>query len=259
MYRKIYGDGERLFLAFHGWGGDHREFSAIAARLPDDARWISVDLPGYGDSPPPDVWDMPLIARQLERELNDLFETHDDITLVGFCSGVVFGVELARLRPEAFKRIIMIDPFTFLPWYFRIFTLGAFGRRAYASTFMSATGRKITDRVLSLMQTSDADFTDAFTDADHGLIQNYLRLFSQLDGPSVFSAFDIEVEIALGEKTFAAVKKSVKQIKQQWPEAPVNELLHTGHLPLVKGAPALRKIIFSEPTRDNQSSTTSCS
>jgi pimeloyl-ACP methyl ester carboxylesterase len=245
MYRKIYGDGKRLFLAFHGWAGDHREFSAIAARLPDDACWISTDLPGYGNSPPPDTWDMPSITSQLERGLSDLFEKYDDITLVGFCSGVIFGVELARIRPEVFKRIVMIDPFAFLPWYFRIFTLGEFGRRAYASTFISATGRRITDRILSSMQTSDADFTAAFSGADHELIQNYLRFFSRLDGRSVFSAFDIEVEIALGAKTFGAVKRSVKQIKQQWPEAPVHELLRTGHLPLVKGAPALRKIIFS--------------
>ena len=245
MYRKVYGDGHRLFLAFHGWAGDHREFSAIAARLPDDACWISIDLPGYGASPAPDAWDMPSISRQLERELKDLFEAYDDITLVGFCSGVVLGVELARLRPEAFKRIIMIDPFAFLPWYFKIFTLGEFGRRAYAATFMSATGRKITDRVLSSMQTSDADFTAAFTDADHALIQNYLRLFSQLDGSSVFSAFNINVEIALGEKTFGAVKQSVRQIKQQWPDATVHELKRTGHLPLIKGARELRRIIFS--------------
>jgi len=246
MYRKVYGDGKRLFLAFHGWAGDHREFSAIAARLPADACWVSIDLPGYGDTPAPAAWDMPSITRQLERDLNDLFEKYDDITLVGFCSGVIFGVELARLRPEIFKRIVMIDPFTFLPWYFRIFTLGEFGRRAYASTFMSATGRRITDRILSSMQTSDADFTAAFKDADHELIQNYLRLFSRLDGPSVFSAFDIKVDIALGAKTFGAVKRSVKQIKQQWPDAPVHELLRTGHLPLVKGAPALRKIVFTQ-------------
>lgn len=244
MYRRIYGDGSRLFIAFHGWAGDHREFSAIAARLPEDACWVSIDLPGYGKSPAPDAWDIASISKQLERELKDLFEAYDDITLVGFCSGVILGVELARLRPEAFKRIIMIDPFAFLPWYFRIFTLGAFGKRAYAATFMSATGRKITDRVLSSMQTSDADFTAAFTDADHELIQKYLLLFAQLDGSAVFSAFDIAVEIALGEKTFGAVKKSVRQIKQQWPEAPVHELKRTGHLPLIKGARALRQIIF---------------
>jgi pimeloyl-ACP methyl ester carboxylesterase len=246
MYRKVYGGGKRLFIAFHGWAGNHREFSAIAARLPGDACWISLDLPGYGESPPPEAWDMPSISRQLERELRDLFEAFDDITLVGFCSGVVLGVELARLRPEVFKRIVMIDPFAFLPWYFRLFTVGEFGRRAYAATFMSATGRKITDRILSSIQTSDADFTAAFMNVDHELIQNYLRLFAKLDGPSVFSAFDIEVEMALGEKTFGAVKKSVRQIKQQWPEAPIHELKRTGHLPLVKGARSLRKIIFAD-------------
>lgn len=244
MFCKTYGKGQRLYLAFHGWAGDHREFSAIAARLPDDACWISVDLPGYGDSPAPTAWDIKTITEQLSDELSDLLDAHHDITLVGFCSGVVLGLELARKRPGSIKRIVMIDPFAFLPWYFKIFTLGEFGRRAYASTFMSPAGRKITDKILSSMQTADTDFTGAFVEADHELIQNYLRLFASLNGRQVFAGFEVNVEIARGEKTFGAVKKSVRQIREQWPDAPVHELARTGHLPLIKGARELRRIIF---------------
>jgi len=247
MFCKTYGHGQRIFLAFHGWAGDHREFAAIAGRLPDDACWVSVDLPGYGNSPAPPVWDIGVITEQINDELSGLLDTHDDITLVGFCSGAVLGIELARKRPDAVKRMVMIDPFAFLPWYFKLFTLGEFGRRAYASTFMSPLGRNITDRVLSSMQAGDADFTGAFVEADHELIQNYLRLFASLDGRRVFSGFAIEVEIALGERTFGAVKKSVQQIKRQWPEARVHELARTGHLPLIKGARELRRIIFGQP------------
>lgn len=244
MFRKVYGNGPDLYIAFHGWAGDHREFAAIASRLPENATWISVDLPGYGNSNSPEKWDMPSMVNQLETELSDLFEKYRTATLVGFCSGVVLGIELARKRPDLFSRIVMIDPFAFLPWYFKIFTLGEFGRRAYSTTFMSSAGRKITDRILSSAQTSDADFTAAFVDADHELIQNYLHLFARQDGKAVFKHFDIDVEIVLGEKTFGAVKKSAQQIKQQWPEAMVHELARTGHLPLVKGARALRNIIF---------------
>lgn len=244
MFCKTYGNGQRLFLAFHGWAGDHREFAAIAGRLPEEACWVSVDLPGYGDSPAPTKWDIKTITEQISNELSDLLSTYTDITLVGFCSGIVLGTELARKRPDAIKRIVMIDPFAFLPWYFKLFTLGEFGRRAYASTFMSPVGRKITDRILSSMQTSDTDFTGAFVEADHALIQNYLQLFASLDGKKVFEHFEVEVEIALGEKTFGAVKKSVQQIKAQWTNAPIHELARTGHLPLIKGARELRRIIF---------------
>ncbi len=244
MFRKTYGTGKQLYLAFHGWAGDHREFSAIAARLPENATWISLDLPGYGASAPPDDWDYPALIKHMSSHLRELFESYSNITLVGFCSGVVFGTELARTCPGAISRIIMIDPFAFLPWYFRIFTLGEFGRRAYAATFMNPTGRRIIDRILSTTQTSEADFTAAFAGADHALIQNYLRLFANLDGSKIFSAFDVDVEIVLGEKTFGAVKKSARLIRQQWPDAPIHELPRTGHLPLVKGARELRRIIF---------------
>jgi pimeloyl-ACP methyl ester carboxylesterase len=245
MFYKSYGNGEQLYLAFHGWAGDHREFSAIAARIPVNATWISVDLPGYGASTAPESWQITSLIDQMDRELDAVFSRFKDITLVGFCSGIVLGVLLARKRQDCFSRIVMIDPFAFVPWYFKIFTWGEFGRRAYASTFMSPAGRKITDRILSSMQTSDADFTAAFADADHALIQRYLRLYAQLDGTRVFSRFEIEVDIALGEKTFGAVRKSVRLIRTQWPEAQVHELARTGHLPLVKGARALRRIIFS--------------
>ena len=64
MFVEQYGNGPRTFLAFHGWGGDHREFAPLAARLPDDVRLLSVDLPGYGQSPKPPRWDMAEIVRR---------------------------------------------------------------------------------------------------------------------------------------------------------------------------------------------------
>ena len=53
MHVEQYGVGRRTFVAIHGWGGDHREFAPLAARLPEDVRLLSVDLPGYGNSPKP--------------------------------------------------------------------------------------------------------------------------------------------------------------------------------------------------------------
>lgn len=244
MFYKSYGDGDDIYLAFHGWAGDHREFSAIAARVPEGAHFISCDLPGYGETPPPIDWKMTTIIDQIENGLSDLLEPARKITLVGFCSGVIIALLFAHRRPDCFKRIVMIDPFAFLPWYFKIFTLGEFGKRAYTSTFESPMGRKITDRILSSAQTSDADFTAAFTTVNHEVTRNYLNLLAPLDKQDLFVGFDMPAEIVLGEKTFGAVKESASMIQALWPGTKVNVLPRTGHLPLIKGARVLRRIIF---------------
>ncbi len=75
----------------------------------------------------------------------------------------------------------MIDPFAFVPWYFRLFLAGGFGRRAYATTFQSAAGRAVTDRILKRMQRSGEDFTRAFESLDHEVTLQYLRLLNTLD------------------------------------------------------------------------------
>lgn len=244
MFYKSYGDGSDTYLAFHGWAGDHREFSAIAARVPEGACFISCDLPGYGETPLPTEWSLSSIIDQIEDGLGDFLDPMRKVTLIGFCSGVIIALLFAHRRPDCFKRIVMIDPFAFLPWYFRIFTLGEFGKRAYKSTFESPTGRKITDRILSSTQTSDADFTAAFTTVNHEVTRNYLKLLASLNQRDVFVGFDMPAEIALGEKTFGAVKKSASTIQSLWPGTEVNVLPRTGHLPLIKGARILRRIIF---------------
>jgi len=42
-------------LLFHGLGGSARHWRQVMERLPDDRRWIAVDLPGHGDNPLPAV------------------------------------------------------------------------------------------------------------------------------------------------------------------------------------------------------------
>lgn len=87
-----HGDGPRTFLAFHGWGGDHRKFAPLAARLPDGIRLLSADLPGYGQSPKPSRWEMAEIGGEIIRGMDE--RDLNDVTLVGFCSGAR---QLARM------------------------------------------------------------------------------------------------------------------------------------------------------------------
>ncbi|UCF95298.1 MAG: alpha/beta fold hydrolase, partial [Desulfobacterales bacterium] len=161
MFVKRYGSGPRTFLCLHGWGGDHREFVPVTVRMPADVCVLSVDLPGYGKSPKPTRWSLAAIVDEVCAAPE--IQGAELITLVGFCSGAIFALLVAARDPARVRRVVMIDPFAFIPWYFRIFLAGKLGRRAYHTTFQTRMGRAITDWVFKRMQVTDADFTRAFT------------------------------------------------------------------------------------------------
>lgn len=242
MHVEQYGNGPRPFLAFHGWGGDHREFTPLAARLPDNVRLYSVDLPGYGKSPKPLRWDMTEIVHEIVREMEQ--RDLNDVTLIGFCSGAVLALLVAKQIPFRVTRIVMIDPFAFLPWYFRIFVAGEFGRRAYRATFSSSRGRRITTWILRRRQSTDDDFMGAFSRVDHETTQQWLGLFRRVGSVKQFAGLSMPVRIAYGERTFAAVRESVREYSAIFPHARTFEIRHAGHLPLVRGAKQLVPIIF---------------
>jgi pimeloyl-ACP methyl ester carboxylesterase len=243
MHFKQYGEGSRAILAIHGWGGDHREFAPLASRLPQGMRLLSVDLPGYGQSPPPERWDLSLIVGGLAAVVDET--GLPDLTLIGFCSGAFLALLLARERKEQVARLVMIDPFAYLPWYFKLFTLGEFGRRAYHASFVSAAGRTIVNMVLQRRQPTDSNFTEAFTRVDHEVTQRYLNMFSRFGGLESFRELGVAVDLVYGANTFTAVRRSVRYFQTLWPHARIHEMKGVGHLPLVKGARQLAKILCS--------------
>ena len=103
MFVKEYGRGQREFLCFHGWGGDHREFAPLASPAP--RKWSLDEI----------VTEAILILENRDSQL---------CGLVGFCSGAGLALMVAARAPAKVERVVMIDPFAFVPWYFRIFLSG---------------------------------------------------------------------------------------------------------------------------------------
>jgi hypothetical protein len=138
----------------------------------------------------------------------------------------------------------MIDPFAFLPWYFRLFTAGRLGQRAYKAAFISPKGRRVVNRILQRLQKNDTDFTAAFENVDHEVALHYLRLFHHFGSLEPYRALRIPVDIVHGETTFGAVHRSVGVFSGLWPQAQTHMLRRIGHLPLVLGAEQLVSILF---------------
>ncbi|HRK36718.1 MAG TPA: alpha/beta hydrolase, partial [Candidatus Hydrogenedentes bacterium] len=224
------GKGKRVFLGIHGWAGNHRTFRPLLTNLPEDVSFYAVDLPGYGTGDNPEQWDMAEVAKRLSETIQEISE--NPVTIVGYCGGSNLGVMAAALVPGKVERLVFIDPFAYMPWYFRIFTWGEFGRRAYFSTFASARGRKLTNSALKSKRTGDTDLTRSFEAVDHELMLRVLRGFSSFPSYATFATVKTEVDLAYGERSFKAVKRGVQMWKKIWPHARVHELPGAGHSPI---------------------------
>ncbi len=244
MHIERYGRGEdRIFFAVHGWAGNHRTFRPLTPYLPENASLFAVDLPGYGASPRPPVWRMDHIVDGLVDAAKGL--PGGGATFMGLCSGAVLALMAADKLRERVTGLVMIDPFAYVPPYFRVFLAGRFGRYAYDSTFANPLGRWLTNRSLAHKRTAASDLTHAFARVDHDATLQYLRLFSEVDALGPFKALRLPIELIYGERTFKAVKKSVALWRSLWPQARVWSLPGAGHQPIEEKTPELAAIVFA--------------
>src|SRR5262245_37234101 len=125
MHIECYGSGSRVYFGLHGWSGDYATFEPLAAYLPAGVALYSADLPGYGRSPAPRRWELSDITDEIERAIAAV---DSPVTVIGNCSGAVFALLAAERLEGRIDRLILIDPFAYLPLYFRIFLHKRIGR-----------------------------------------------------------------------------------------------------------------------------------
>ncbi|MDX2032829.1 MAG: alpha/beta fold hydrolase [Blastocatellia bacterium] len=243
MFIKRYGQGERVFFGLHGWSGTHRTFEPLVPFLPPDATLYAVDLPGSGRSPRLASLDQESLSRAIAEAVNGL--DADAITFIGNCSGAIQGLAALPAFAARVERLVLIDPFAFTPWYFRLFVLPVFGRYAYYSTFANPLGRWIANLSLKRHRTEETDLTESFGRIDHASVYRYLELLTQIDGIDQFAWIRHPIDIVHGERTFGAVRVSIERWKRIWPQARTFELAGAGHLPILEATEQLSRIIFN--------------
>lgn len=242
MFVERHGRGPEIYFALHGWGGDRRTFAPLAPFVPEDASLYAADLPGCGDSPRPDEWSVGAVVEEIVEAVRDL--DAEGVTLVGNCGGAVLALLAARASGSSVGRVSMIDPFAYLPRYFRLFNAGEFGRRAYDATFANPFGRWLTNQSLRGRRAGAADLTASFAAADHEAARRYLKLYEEVGGVEIFRGLRVPVEIAYGERTFGAVKRSLALWREVLPHARVRELRGAGHQPFVEAPVQVSEVIF---------------
>ena len=246
MFTKRYGQGERIFFGLHGWSGDHTTFAPLARFVPKDATLVSVDLPGCGQSPALSrALEMSEVAGLIAAEIAQL--NASAITLVGNCSGALLGLSALQFKPQLkplVARLVLIDPFAYAPWYFKIFVAPPLGHYAYLTTFANPAGRWLTNLSLKKKRAAESDLTSGFGQVDHAVAYRYLQLFTAIDGIEHWRGIEQPVDIVYGARSFAAIKKSVAMWQQLWPRARLHRLAGAGHLPIQEAPAELSRIIF---------------
>ena len=249
MFVERYGTGAEVYLGLHGWGGDRRTFAPLAAHVGPGASFHSADLPGCGLSFAPREWTADAVASEVVETIRNLDAT--SVTLVGNCGGAVFALIAAqRLGDGRVARVVMIDPFAYLPRYFRVFTSEMIGRRAYEATFASPVGRWLTNQSLRGRRSGASDLTASFADADHEVSRKYLTLFGEIGGVQRFRGLDVAVDIAHGERSFGAVKRSLAMWRAVLPQARVHVLKGAGHLPIDEATEQVAALLFGREVTD---------
>jgi pimeloyl-ACP methyl ester carboxylesterase len=243
MRVECYGSGSRVYFGLHGWGGDHATFAPLAAYLPAGVALYSADMPGYGGSPEPRRWELAEIADEIA---GAIAAVDSPVTVIGNCSGAVFALLAAERGARRIERLVLIDPFAYLPWYFKIFLNKRIGRYAYYSTFANPAGRWLTNLSLSRHRTADTNLTESFVSVSHDVAYRYLALMGEIDDIARFSRLRLPVDLVYGARTFGAIKKSIAMWRGVWPHARRHELAGAGHLPIQEATAQLSEIVFGD-------------
>ena len=247
MFIEQTGKGAKTVVGFHGWSGDHHTFDPLLDQMPRDFTFFALDLPGCGKSELPEKWEMRNLAREVAQELVQL--NRKGVTMIGSCSGAILTAFVARElilmeKKDLVSRLVMIDPFAFCPWYFRMFLIPALGPLMYATAFANPIGRWITNFLLRNKRAGDTDLTDSFSEVNHWVVWNYLKMLYECGRPAQFHGLDLPVDILYGEKTFSAVRKSVLEWREALPQSKVAELKEVGHLPISEGTKKVAEVVF---------------
>lgn len=244
MFIKKHGDGNNIYVGFHGWSGDHRTFDPIVFFLNSNSTFFTYDLPGCGNSPVPETWDEESLISTLSKSISTI--ANSPVTFIGNCSGAILGLMIAKKEAHIFKHLILIDPFAYMPWYFSIFLNKYFGKEAYNITFANPIGRWITNASLKTKRTDKSNLTKSFEEVNHQSVYQYLKLLGGVENPFQFSGISMPIDILYGERTFRAVKKSLEIWKKVFPQAYLHELKGTGHLPIEEASKQVAEIIFKK-------------
>ncbi|MEU8378219.1 alpha/beta hydrolase [Streptosporangium sp. NPDC048865] len=99
-----------LAVFLHGFDSWSRSWSKLVAEMREQVNCLTLDLPGFGSSPPPHDGDLSLTGHM--RAVVDYLESNGTgpVHLVGCSLGAAIAVRLAAQRPDLVRTLTLISP-----------------------------------------------------------------------------------------------------------------------------------------------------
>jgi pimeloyl-ACP methyl ester carboxylesterase len=229
---ETYGTGDLVIAYLHGWSGDHSSVEPLLNYFPDHVRVVAFDMPGVGDSPDPDEWSAEHVASTVLAALQSI--EANQLVIVGNCSGANLLLPILPKLGGLADHLVMIDPFAYTPWYFRLLLSWPFGAFFYWFAFLTPVGRWLTNTSLKERRTEESHLTESFERVHPWNTYRYLRLLSSLGHGSEYPENPVPTTILTGEKTFKAIRESVDIWSEMWPQSTIRVLRNAGHLPILE-------------------------
>ena len=147
--------GDLPILVLHGWGAHIEAVGPILAALDGAADVIALDLPGFGESEPPEeAWDVDSYARFIVHFLDELGV--ERAHLVGHSHGGRVSIALAADEPGRVGRLLLVDSAGIPPrrgWrYRRRVAVAKLGRLVGK---LGGPGRQLQDRMRARVASRD--------------------------------------------------------------------------------------------------------
>ncbi len=148
--------GDLPIVVLHGWGAHIESVAPILTALEGASELIALDLPGFGESDPPEqAWDVDSYARFMIYFLDELGV--ERAHLVGHSHGGRVSIALAADEPERVGRLLLVNSAGLRPkrgWrYRRRVAVAKLGR--LVARIGGAPGRRLQERMRARVASRD--------------------------------------------------------------------------------------------------------
>lgn len=101
---------EKLFLILHGWGSSSQRWDQVKAYLQNSGFMVlAPDLPGFGQTPPPEkAWSLDDYAQWVEEYCEK--QKISQVFLLGHSFGGSIAVKFALKHPQIVKKLFLVAP-----------------------------------------------------------------------------------------------------------------------------------------------------
>lgn len=247
-------------ILIHGWSSSSFAMSPLSSLLSQRFHCISVDLPGYGNSPPfEEETKIPMYAN-LMADFIEQISPDGPIVLIGHSMGGMIGVTLSLSHPILVERMVLICPtitgklstainLTIQP----ITIMERFKIGQLLVGTVEGIVQGITDRLMRPVSFADrtgiteADYNRLLADArrpGQGKVRNetYTAMIEN-DLSGKLEHIDVPALVIWGAEDNTVPLRDAGVVDDEWPDADLRILPKAGHWPHFESPAATRRLV----------------